>query len=88
MSWNGWDTDANGNIKVQPVVGWTTATFAKGMNGGLRLEVLRSATLSDVAAVQVAMTTAQIRELSQTLARLADRLEAQLASDKPQGQAN
>jgi hypothetical protein len=85
MAWNGWDTDATCNIQVFPVIGWSTAAFMKGMAGGLRIEFTRDPSMQNNSALQVVLTAPQVRELSQTLAGLADKLEAELAADKPSG---
>jgi hypothetical protein len=85
MAWNGWDTDDKGNIQVFPVTGWSIATFMEGMAGGLRIEFATDPSLKNQSALQVVLTAPQVRELSNTLAGLADKLEAELAADKPTG---
>lgn len=88
MSWNGWDTMPNGDIAVFPVTGWATATFMKGMSGGLRIEFSTEPTMKNHAAVQVVMTTPQVHELIAALQKLAGNLEAALAADKPTSPVN
>jgi hypothetical protein len=88
MSFNGWDTDSAGNIQVFPVMGWKTATFMKGMNGGFRLEFATDPSLKNIGAVQVIMTAEQVRELGRAMATMADRMEQEVARDKPSGPAN
>lgn len=85
MSLNEWDTDQQGNFTVFPCTGWSTATFMKGMSGGLRLEYATDQTLKNIAANQLIITSAQARELSVTLINLADAMDAQVAADKPTG---
>lgn len=73
MSIGDWATLPNGDIAVNPLLGFETATFP--MVGILRVEFADSP--QDVARmkglhVQLGMTAAQARELGQALLRLAD----------------
>jgi hypothetical protein len=88
MSFSGWDKHPNGDLVVYPVVGWNTATAMKGMAGVVRLEYSTDPSMKQQAAAQLILTMPQVRELSGTLAKLADTLESQLAADKPVGPRN
>jgi hypothetical protein len=88
MSFQGWDMNEDGNIQVFPVIGWGTATFMKGMAGGLRLEFLTDRSMMKTSSLQVVLTAPQVRELSDALATLAVRLESELRDDKPTSAAN
>lgn len=87
MSWNGWDTDGDDNVKVFPVTGWRVAALVKGMAGALRIEYANDSSLANPSALQVVVATPMVRELSQALANLADTLEADLEADT-KGPAN
>jgi hypothetical protein len=47
-----WAKDDGGNIQVCPVLGWSTAIFAQGMSGGLRIEYSTEPTLRTRSAIQ------------------------------------
>jgi hypothetical protein len=85
MVLKGWDTDANGNIKVFPFTGVQLATAMDGMSGMLRIEYATEATLKQLSALQVIVTAAQARKFGRVLIELADLLEKKLAADKPEG---
>ena len=77
MAIEDWDTDDSGNLAVYPVVGWDTAIAQ--MIGLVRLRYARSETEfeSGGVPVQVHLTPVQLRTLSQDLAQMADRIDAQ-----------
>ncbi len=79
---NGWKTNEDGSFAVNPVVGWSSATFMNGMAGGLRLEYALNFELTRTDAVQLVMTPAQVRELSGVLLEMANRMDEQIAAEK------
>jgi hypothetical protein len=79
-----WTKDANGNLKMNPIVGWQSAVFA-GTACMLRIEFVHSldqfGKTSD--AVQLAMTPAQAKELSDVLLRMADKVDLNVPPGTP-----
>jgi hypothetical protein len=61
MSWNGWDTDPNGDIAVFPVTGWSTVTFMNGIAGGLRIEFATDPSLKNQSANQLDTSIYRLR---------------------------
>ena len=73
-----WDKDGKGHLKVWPLLGYSTALFAKE-RGGLRLELgLAPKPGEPIPAVQLALSMEQLRGLADALGDAADRLEAAL----------
>ena len=78
MNLDDWELRPNGDVAVQPLLGYATATLPLGCI--VRLE---SRTAEDaVAAVQLHMSGPQAAELGAALLRLAQRIE-----DQPKGTA-
>ena len=78
MTFEGWDRNSDGTIKVFPVLGWDSF-IPFGMMCGLRLKYAESdaALISGcLEAIPLIMTPAQARELAGVLTRLADKTEA------------
>lgn len=72
------DLDGAGNIRLNPLVGYSTGTAA-GMLCILRLEHVSSELdlrSGKTQALQLGMTPVQCRELSQALLRLADAIDS------------
>jgi hypothetical protein len=89
MSLADWDKHPNGDIKVFPLTGLSTATFMNGMSGGLRLEFALEPTLKDIAAVQLVLTPVQIEGLLAALARMRERMKVEGEAHKREaGPAN
>lgn len=72
-----WDTNAEGNLAVFPVIGWDTAIAP--MIGLLRLRYAPSAETFEAGGVpvQLHLTPVQLRALSADLLQMADRIDAQ-----------
>lgn len=72
-----WDRLPDGKISTYPALGWDTAILQ--MIGLLRLRYARSESEFEAGGVnlQVHMTPVQLRQLSQDLLRMADRIDAQ-----------
>lgn len=83
-----WDKNPDGSIAVKPLVGWSTATFLSGMAGGIRIEFATNQQLTHKGAVQVVMTASQIRELSNVLLNMAERMDQQVAATRRPTKAN
>jgi hypothetical protein len=70
-----WDKDEQGRLKVWPVQAFVTAMF-NDSRGGLRLEVgAPPKPGQQQAALQVALTQDQLRQLADALTDVADRLD-------------
>jgi hypothetical protein len=70
---NDFETDEHGNIKTQPVMGWTTSTLAN-MFVLLAMQYLdRSDGIGIEKSVQLLLTPPQCLELAETLKRQAGR---------------
>ena len=67
MSTDAWKKHPDGSFAVNPTTGWSTATFMKGMAGGLRLEYALDPSLTKRDAVQLILTAAQVTELRKAL---------------------
>lgn len=83
-----WTKHPNGQVQVFPVTGWKTATTMGGKAGVLRIEFGLEPTLKKRDSRQLIMQAGQARALSETLAKLADRLEAKAAQSEPDGPIN
>jgi hypothetical protein len=71
-----WDKNEQGHLKLWPFLGFTTAVFANE-RGGLRLEVGAPPKPGQpTAAVQVAFSEHELRQLADALTDVADRLAA------------
>lgn len=81
MSFDEWKKRPDGSIAVQPVTGWSTATFLKGMAGGLRIEYALNFELTQKDSVQLVMQPAQVRELAEVLFNMARRMDEQIAQE-------
>jgi hypothetical protein len=69
-----WDKNEQGHLKLWPFLGFTTAVFANE-RGGLRLEVGAPPKPGmPTAAVQVAFSETELRQLADALTDVADRL--------------
>jgi hypothetical protein len=71
-----WDKNETGHLKLWPFLGFSTALFANE-RGGLRLEVgAPPKPGKPAAAVQVAFSEGELRQLAAALTDVADRLVA------------
>ncbi|MBO9724336.1 MAG: hypothetical protein J7530_08175 [Novosphingobium sp.] len=72
-----WDLTPEGNLKIGPVIGWETAIAP--MIGLLRLRYAHSEEEFEAGGtgLQVQMTPVQLRNLSESLRQMADRIDAQ-----------
>lgn len=72
-----WALRPDGNLDIGPLLGWDTATAP--MTGLLRLHYATTQEEFDAGgrAVQMALTTTQMREFAQALLRLADHVDNQ-----------
>lgn len=74
----GWDCHPDGKLAVGPLMGWQASVAP--MTGLLRLETAQNddqLRTGQFQAVQLAMTAAQLRELSSLLLRMAKAVESQ-----------
>ncbi len=71
-----WDTKPDGNLLIGPAIGWDTAIAP--MTGLLRLRYAHTEEQFEKGgtAVQVVLTAAQARMLSEDLRKMADSLDA------------
>ncbi|QTL03138.1 hypothetical protein J5J86_20655 [Aquabacter sp. L1I39] len=75
MSFDTWDKDEAGRLKVWPLQAFTTAIF-DGKAGGVRLEVGKAkAPGLPLPAVQIALDADQLRALAEALVEIADRID-------------
>ena len=88
MAQKGWDPHPLGDTAVFPVTGVKTGTALKGKAGVMRVEYGTEPTLQKRKAQQFLLTAQQVRSLSETLAALADRLEAAGSDDTPTDPVN
>lgn len=72
-----WDLNEDGNLAAYPVMGWGTRSAQ--MIGLVRLRYARSETEWNAGgvALQLHLTPVQLRQLSQDLQRMADRIDEQ-----------
>lgn len=73
MSFDDWDTDANGRLKVWPLQAFTTAIF-DGKAGGIRFEVGTPRPGLPSPAMQMSLQPDQLRALAEALTELADHI--------------
>jgi len=85
MKMEDWDKRPNGDFDVYPVTGWSIAALMGGAAGGVRLEYARDPTGKNLAALQVVMSSAKLRELADAMVRLANLMDRQ---SKPKGPLN
>lgn len=86
MTTDHFDLDDDGNIKVRPLMGYTIAPVA-GMFCVVRMEYPESPEdmfAGKTSAVQLAMTAAQLREVSAVMLRKADHLDSAAPPTGPQ----
>ncbi len=79
MNPKGWKQHPRGQTQVFPVTGWQTATAMNGKAGVLRIEFGTEPKLEKRESKQLIFSASQVRALSETLAKLADSLEAKAA---------
>lgn len=83
MSFDSWDKDEAGRLKVWPLQAFTTAIF-DGKAGGVRFEVGKAkAPGLPLPAVQITLDADQLRELAQALVDVADRIDPPGAPSGP-----
>ncbi len=87
MTPKGWTKHSSGLTQVFPVTGWRAAPAMKGQVGALRIEFATDPTMQKRDAKQFIMTATQLRALSETLIKLADKLDGE-AQDIPDGPVN
>ena len=88
MAWHDdWKKAPNGDLMMNPLMGFDTAAMPEGMAGFLRLSFALDASMR-TDTVQIVLTEKQARELGSSILELADRLAASLAADKPAGPTN
>jgi hypothetical protein len=81
MTFEDWDKDAAGRLKVWPLQAFTTAIF-DGRAGGLRLEVgVPRAPDQPLPAVQISLDAAQLRALADALLEVANHIENKTRPD-------
>jgi hypothetical protein len=75
-----WDVRPDGNVLIGPVMGWKTAIMP--MTAMLRIQYAYSEDQFRTGgeALQMALTAAQARSLSEDLRQIADRLDADTAA--------
>lgn len=76
--WKGWDRRPNGDIAVEPLMGWQSAVVP--MTGLLQLQTANSQdqlTSGELHKLQLAMTAPQMRELAAHLLNMAQFVESQ-----------
>ena len=86
MAWHDdWKKHPDGNLSLQPLVGFGTAAMATGMAGMVRLEYALDPARETHDAVQLVLTSDQAIELSDALRELADQIVQNLNADRPAG---
>jgi hypothetical protein len=75
-SFEDWEKDASGHLKVWPLLAFSTALFGREA-GGLRLEIGREPPKpgEQVPALQLVLDSAQLRGLGEALIEAADALD-------------
>lgn len=83
MDHDHWMRNPDGNLQCSPLVGYSSAILP--MTGLLRLEFVHSEDQlrkGECEAVQLGMTSPQLKELAQALLKMADRIDGQARGTK------